>query len=468
MRQGHTFVKMKLAAAVVVAAWAQFVLLLLASGCGSDNRASSSKARSVREIKKSGKLVVVTRNAPTTYYVDRHGAMTGMEYDMVVSFAKFLGVEPEIRVIHTISGILDAVANGQCDVAAAGLTYTRERSNDFQIGPVYQTVKQLVVGRRGGKRPKTIDDLSKVRLRVVAASSYEERLTSLKADHTELAWESDDSLDTEQLLEKVWNGEIDCTISDDTIFRINRRYYPELVAAMAITDPEPLAWFLNKNAKDLRKAVHEWFEDFTASGELTLLEEAYYGYVEIFDYVDTRKFVRSIDTTLPTYRATFEKAAEDNDLHWTLLAAQSYQESHWRPRAKSPTGVKGIMMLTLPAAEDVNVTDRLDPEQSIFGGAKYLRGIIDRLPDEIVEPDRTWIALAAYNVGMGHLYDARTLARRQGKNPNLWVDMQEVLPLLAQKQYYKTVDRGYARGSEPVRYVSRIRNYEDILKQTVD
>jgi membrane-bound lytic murein transglycosylase F len=443
-------------------------LLLLAPGFGSCNRNSSSTARSVKDIQKSGKLVVVTRNAPTTYYVDRDGAMSGMEYDMAVSFAEYLDVEPEIRVIQTVPEILEAVAAGQCDVAAAGLTHTRARSNDFETGPVYQKVNQLVVGRRGGKRPKTIDALSKVRLRIISGSSYEERLSALKAEHPELSWETDDSLDTEQLLESVWKGEIDCTISDDTIFRISRRYYPELVATMSISDPEPLAWFLNQDATNLKNAVYKWFREFKASGELSLLKEKYYDYVEIFDYVDIRKFVRRIGTTLPTYRGLFEEAAEHNRLEWTLLAAQSYQESHWRPRAESPTGVKGIMMLTLAAAEEVNVTNRLDPGQSIKGGAEYLRRIIDRLPEEIEEPDRTWIALAAYNVGMGHLYDARTLADRLGKNRNLWIDMQEVLPLLAQKKYYQTVHHGYARGSEPVRYVSRIRDYEDILKRTAD
>jgi membrane-bound lytic murein transglycosylase F len=442
------------------------VLALLLSSCGGSGD-GAAQGRSLDDIRKSGKLIVVTRNAPTTYYFDRHGELAGFEYEMVVSFARHIGVEPEFRIIQTISGILEAVDAGRVDVGAAGLTYTLGRSENFQIGPVYQTVKQLVVGRRGGKRPKSIDDLSRVNLRVVAGSSYEERLLALKAQHPQLAWESDDSLDTEQLLEQVWNGDIDCTLSDDNIFQINRRYYPELVATMAATEPEALAWFLNRRADDLRKAIHEWFEDFSASGALQLLEEKYYGYVEIFDYVDTRKFVRRIDSRLPKYKSLFEEAAENYGLDWTLLAAQSYQESHWRPRAQSPTGVKGIMMLTLPAAEDVGVTNRLDPEQSVHGGARYLREIIDRLPEEIEEPDRTWIALAAYNVGMGHMYDARTLARRLGKNPNLWIDMQEVFPLLAHKQYYQTLNHGYARGSEPVRYVNRIRNYEDILKRSV-
>ena len=429
---------------------------------------SDSGSRSLRDIKNSGKLVVITRNAPTTYYEDRDGSMAGFEYEMVLSFARWLGVEPEFRVIHSISGILEAQAAGEGDLAAAGLTYTAGRSDRFLVGPVYQTVTELVIGRRGGARPKSVDSLSDVELRVVAGSSYEERLTVLKGEFPGLSWLSDDSLGTEQLLEMVWDRRLDCTITDDNIFDINRRYYPELVATMAINDPEQLVWFLHRSSGHLRKEVHKWFEEFTASGDLSQLIEKYYGFVELYDYVDTRKFRSRIKTKLPTYQAMFEKAAAENGLPWTLLAAQSYQESHWNPRAQSPTGVKGIMMLTLPAAEDLGVTNRLDPVQSIDGGALYLRQLMDRLPGSIEQPDRTWTALAAYNVGMGHLYDARKLARRLDKNPDLWQDLQEVLPLLAQKQYYKTLDHGYARGSEPVQFVTRIRNYEDILKRTVE
>lgn len=461
MRQGRSTIQMR---SILAALLAGLAVLAGLSSCS----VSSADVRSLEDIKSSGKLIIVTRNAPTTYYVDRHGDAAGIEYEMALSFAEYFGVEVEVEVIHTISGILEAVQSGQGDIGTAGLTYTTGRSGDFKIGPVYQTVKQQVIGRRGGKRPKTIGDLENVNLHVVARSSYEERLLELKKEHTDLVWVANDTLDTEQLLEKVWRGEIDCTISDENIFLINRRYYPELVTTMSLSDPEPLAWFLNQESEELRRAMHDWYGEFETSGEHSLLMNKYYGHVEIFDYVDTRKFVCSIDSTLPKYQPMFVEAADRRDLGWTLLAAQSYQESHWRPRAKSPTGVRGIMMLTLPTAKDMGVSNRLDPEQSIHGGAKYLREMIDRLPEEIVEPDRTWIALAAYNVGMGHMYDARELARRLGKDPDLWVDMQEVLPLLAQKKYYKTVNHGYARGSEPVLYVSRIRNYEDILKRAVD
>ena len=159
------------------------------------------------------------------------------------------------------------------------------------------------------------------------------------------------------------------------------------------------------------------------------------------------------------------QAAEENGIRPGLLAAQSYQESHWNPKAKSPTGVRGIMMLTQPVAKSLGVKSRLDARSNIFAGARYHAKMKAMFDDSVAEPDRTWMALAAYNVGRGHFRDAQGLARKLDKNPNLWIDMKEVLPLLADKAYYKDLKYGYARGNEPVQYVTRIRDYDDILAQ---
>ncbi len=423
---------------------------------------------SLDAIRSKGKIVFITRNSPTTYYEDRDGSMAGIEYDMATAFARYIGVEAEFVVIQTTSGILDALDRGAGDVAAAGLTHTPSRSGAFLVGPEYQKVKQLLVCRRGGARPRGLEDLAGLNLRVVAKSSYEEQLHRLKKNHPELTWTSDDSLDTEQLLREVWLGNIDCTVSDDNIFAINRRYYPELISRFKLSESEPLVWLFGRQSFQLRSAVVKWLEKFKVDGEMARLREKYFGYVEIFDYVDTRQFVRRAEGVLPRYRHLFEEASQQTGMRWTLLAAQAYQESHWDPTAQSPTGVEGIMMLTLPAAEDLSVGDRLNPEQSIKGGAEYLSRLHKRLPEAIEEPDRTWIALAAYNVGTAHLEDARILASRLKKDPDTWKGLSDVLPLLAQSKYYKSLEHGYARGSEPVLYVNRIRDYEDMLKRTLE
>ena len=180
---------------------------------------------------------------------------------------------------------------------------------------------------------------------------------------------------------------------------------------------------------------------------------------------EKRRFYHHIETRLPKYRQQFENVARAYEISWTLLAAQAYQESRWDRYAVSPTGVRGIMMLTRDTASSLGIQNREDPTNSIEGGARYFQSLEKRLPRHVGKADRTWIALAAYNVGMGHVKDAQRLARRMGKNPHSWNDLKTMLPLLAQKPYYETLQYGYARGWEPVRYVKRIRAYYALLEQ---
>lgn len=417
------------------------------------------------QIEKQGELVVVTRNAPTTYY-ELQDDLVGLEYEMTQSLAAYLGVAARYVVKFSTSDVLNAIEQGEAHLAAAGLTITDERRQRMLFGPVYQEVVQQVVCRRGGAQPRSIADLSDVNLIVPADTSYVERLQHLQSSNSGLHWEIVDE-ETETLLEQVWLKKLDCTVADSNIAAINRRYYPELTVRFDLTEPEQLAWAMPGHADRLQEAVEDWFEEFKDAGQLEALLERYYGFIDEFDYVDTRKFKSRIYSVLPKYRPHFEKAAAKYGLDWKLLAAQAYQESHWRARAISPTGVRGIMMLTLDTAQELGISSRLDPAQSIMGGARYFTQLYRRVPESVTEPDRRWFALAAYNVGMGHLYDARELAQRQGKNPDAWRDLSEVFPLLSQKKYYSTLRHGYARGTEPVRYVQRIRDYHDILQQTL-
>ena len=180
--------------------------------------------------------------------------------------------------------------------------------------------------------------------------------------------------------------------------------------------------------------------------------------------MDLQAFNQNIEDRLPKYRKYFEQAEKETGVPADLLAALAYQESHWNPEAVSPTGVKGIMMLTQNTAESLGVQDRLDPKQAILAGARYLRDRYDRLPDSIPETDRWFQAMASYNIGRAHLLDARHFARQMGKNPDSWADLREVLPLKADKRYYTKMKHGYARGYEPVLYVRRIRNYHDVIR----
>jgi membrane-bound lytic murein transglycosylase F len=422
----------------------------------------------INALKEGGELVVLTRNAPTTWYEGREGP-AGPEHDLVTKFAQQHGLKVRFEVLNSIDDILSAIRSGQGHIAAAGLTHTSGRSQEgFIFGPEYQQVQQQVVCRRNnGKIPKAPSDLVGMKLVIIDNSSYQETLVALKKIHPELAWETDADVATEQLLEQVWRKQIDCTLADSTIVNINRRYYPELVVAFSIGDPQPMSWVLAPEWDGLNKALSPWFKEMEKNGGLAAIREKYYGHVEIFDYVDMRKFMRRIKKRLPRFRQLFEQEASQQDIPWTLLSAQAYQESHWRAKAKSPTGVRGMMMLTRNTAKSLGVQNRLDPAQSIAGGAKYLRRMMKRIPESVKGDDRLWYALASYNVGFGHLKDARELARRLNKDPDRWVDLKEILPLLAQKKYYKTLRYGYARGTEPVRYVQRIRDYRQVLERSL-
>ncbi len=419
----------------------------------------------LRAIQANGTLVVLTRNAPTTYFINHNDKPAGPEYDMVTAFAHSIGVKPEFVIEDSVADMLHALASGSGDMVAGGITRTKDRLGTFAFGPTYQTVTEQVVCQRGGKRADNVKELSNVDFVVIADSSYLEQLKALKATHPGLHWKVDGTADTEELLRRVWKGSIDCTVADSDIVAINRRFFPNLVVTFNLSKPQQLAWVIPKNASGLQRALQAWFARYRASGKLKQVMQRYYAHVKVFDYVDTRAYVRRIKTRYPKYRKIFHQAAEAHGLPPLVLAAQAYQESHWNPYAKSPTGVRGMMMLTLSTAHALGVHNRLNARASIEAGAKYLARLESRLSDNIYKPDRIWFALAAYNIGLEHLRDARDLAKKLGKNPDLWNSMRTVLPLLGKKRYYRHLDRGYARGLEAVRYVRRIRNYAEILRE---
>ncbi len=420
----------------------------------------------VESIMERGVIRIATRNAPTTYYQGPLGPK-GFEYDLAKDFADYLGVDLEVVLYDSITDILSAVRNQEVDLAAAGITKTKHREKEFLFGPTYQEIEQQVVCNRQHKRPKKPEDLIGLDLHVISNSSYVEQLKELAKEHPALKWTENAHVSTEELIHEVADGAIDCIISDSNIVKLNQRYFPNLTTSMSITGKQPLAWVMNKETATLKQVLSDWYVQYKALGQLDTLEQHYYQYVPIFDYVNIRALHRRIDSRLPKYKPYFQRGAEEHGLDWLLLAAQAYQESHWNPKAKSPTGVRGMMMLTLPTAKQVGIKSRLDAKQSIEGGARYMSSIMGRLPEAIPDNTRIWYGLAAYNVGMGHLYDARNLATKLGKDPNNWDDMQEVLPLLAKKKYYTRLRYGYARGSEPVEYVKRIRHYRDILNKKI-
>ena len=417
----------------------------------------------LKQVINSGELIVVTRNSPTTYYEGTNGP-TGFEYELAKQFADFLGVKLKIITPDGLNEIFTVLDKNQAHFAAAGLTITKERKKRVRFSASYQQITEQLVYNYRDISPASIDELSMGNLEVVAGSSHVENLLNLKKRHQDLEWLEHSDMESEELLQLVADQVIEYTIADSNEVALNQRFMIDLRVAFDVSEPQKLAWAFPKTKdRSLYDKAMTFFYRSLNNGKITQLIEKHYGHVSKFDYVGNRIYIRHIATRLNKYHDLYEEAAEQYNVDWRLLAAMGYQESHWNPRAVSPTGVRGIMMLTLETAAQLGVKNRLDPKSSIFGGAKYLSQIRRRLPEDIKEPDRTWFALAAYNVGYYHVVDARILAENQQMNANNWVNLRKTLPLLSQKKWYKQTRFGYARGTEPVRYVEAIRHYYDLL-----
>lgn len=416
----------------------------------------------LQQILDAGVLKVGTLYGTNTYYQGATGA-EGFEYELVSGFAAHLGVELEVYPYYNRGDLYPLLTQNHIDLIAVGLPKTTLPQN-FKFAPSYQSASQKLVYKQGKPRPKTPQDL-KGELILTEGSGFEEWLDANELVQTQWSpvnWQITDLEDVAELALRIQNDTLDYTIVDSNSLAVLRRLHPNLSVGFTVTPEQPLAWALHKNADDaLQGALIEYFGLVKDNGTLAVLREKYFGHIEEFNYVDTKAFLKSAQALLPKYQHWFEKYASDID--WRLLAAMSYQESHWNPRAKSPTGVRGMMMLTLATAKDLGVTSRLDAEQSIRGGAQYFRTLLRRIPERIESPDRTWFALAAYNIGLGHLEDARVLTQRAGGNPDLWIDVKKHLPLLTKKRYYKKTKYGYARGHEALAYVANIRRYYDSL-----
>jgi len=426
--------------------------------------ACSGSKDPLSEIKERGELRVLTRNAATTYYEGAEGP-TGLEYNLAQGFADELGVKLTLVTVDNVADILDRLAEGEADLAAAGLTVTEERKARVRFGPAYQEITQQLVYRKGTPPPK---DLASVNgsLEVMSHSSHAEYLRRVKATkYPELSWAENPQAGSEDLLNLVWERLIDYTIADSNEVQINQRYYPNLRVAFDVSEPQNLAWaFPRHEGNDtLYTAAVDYFDQLEKTGRLAQLLERHYGHMDKLSFAGTRIFQRHVKLRLPQYEGLFRQAAKENGLDWRLLAAMAYQESHWEPDAVSPTGVRGLMMLTRATAKQLGIRERTDPVQSIAGGARYIKAMLEYVPPQIQGRDRLWLAVAAYNVGYGHLEDARIITESRGGNPDRWMDVKDNLPLLRKKSWYRHTRHGYARGDEARHYVQNIRSYYDIL-----
>jgi len=410
-----------------------------------------------------GELRVVSRNGPTTYYEGPYG-LAGFEYELLSGFAQELGVQLVLEDQEDLDYMLDDVSNGKAHLAAAGLAITDSRSRKVRFNEPYQHVSQQLLYNSRTRPPQDVEDLIGKDILVMAKSSHAERLRELQRRHPALTWREQSNLEMIDLLEMVHSGNLDYAVVDSNVYDLNRHIYPRARAAFELGEAQQLAWaFPHSRDQSLYQAAQAYLQRVKEDGTLASISQRFNDRISEVTTGGALLFSYRLEHRLPRWEEQLKAAAEELDLDWRMLAAISYQESHWNPDARSYTGVRGLMMLTMAAAQDMGISNRLDPSQSIYGGAKYFKSMYERLPPSIEGEDRTWMALAAYNVGLGHLEDARKLTQGHGDDPKKWSHVREYLPLLAKRQYHRHTKHGYARGWEPVTYVRNVRNFYNIL-----
>lgn len=422
------------------------------------------KPSTLERIKEDGVLRVVTRNSPATYFQDRNGE-TGFEYELVKRFADDLGVKLEIETADNLDDLFSQLGKPSGPVlAAAGLVSSEQRQGQARFSHPYLEVTPQIIYRNGKSRPTNAAGLVGKRILVLKGSSHAEQLAELKKQYPGLEYEESDQVEVVDLLRMVDEGQIDLTLVDSNELAMNQVYFPNVRVAFDLGDARDQRWAVAAGEDNsLLNEINEYLDKVHKNGTLQRLKDRYYGHVDVLGYVGAYTFAQHLQERLPRFEKHFRTYAKQEQVDWRLLAAIGYQESMWQPEVTSKTGVRGLMMLTQRTAQAMGVSNRLDPVQSIRGGAKYFMHVKEQLDDSIKEPDRTWFALAAYNVGGGHLDDARKLAEREGLNPNKWLDVKKMLPRLSQKKWYSKTRYGYARGGEPVHFVANIRRYYDIL-----
>ena len=431
-----------------------FIAALIA-GCGE---------RTLPTTGQSDEFIILTRVGASTYSIDQTIGATGFDYDLVRLFAQEQGLKSRVVIAANDSDILKRLKTGEGQLAAAWQTPTDDPELRNST-PYFQSLN--VLATHEASLPVTdIKQLAHKKVHVVAGSKQEAELREVQKTIPDLIIAADNERSELDLMEGLATQRFEAALVNNAEFDIGSNYYPELQSSLKIGSARPIVWlFAPGVAPDLIEKANVFLDHLDKSGEMDRLKDRYFGHVERLSQSDSVRFIERMRSVLPQYRSQFQAAQISTGIDWRLLAALAYQESQWNPLATSSTGVRGMMMLTEETADRLGVSNRLDPGQSINAGAKYLADLRDALPSSVSEPDRLWLGLAAYNLGMGHLNAARHIAKTQESNPDSWYEMKKVLPLLAKPQYYSRLKSGKGRGGEAVIMTENIRVYADILNR---
>jgi len=451
---------------------AAFLMLLTGLVLGSLSACTRDGARdAVRErpevslaaIQQRGELRVATVKAPWSWYLGTH-SQQGLEYLLARDFARQLGVKLRIVPLANRSALRAALLEGHADLAAAHLTHSAFWGDAVLAAKPYDEVALNWVYRRGQPRPALPGALPALQI-VVADDTPEAALLERYATQSgmDLQWIAIATSAQLSPLEVVAVRRADLALIDSRRFDFLRSRYPELAIAGTLPIKRPVQWIVAPGGDALVSGIDEFF---AAARRSNLLQQRIAESVEDvrrMRLVTALEFKSLTSERLPPLQPFFEQASVQTGFDWRLLAALAYQESQWNPRAISPDGAEGIMMLMPLTAASLNVDDPFDARGSILAGARYLAQVREQIPARIPEPDRTWFAIAAYNMGYGHIESARVLAQKRGANPDSWEDVRLVLPLLSVPEWFLQVETGYARGWEAQHTVDRVRQFAAVL-----
>jgi membrane-bound lytic murein transglycosylase F len=417
----------------------------------------------LKRIQKTEEITVVTRNTAHCYYLYRDQPM-GFEYEMAQAFAEYLGVRLQVKVVDKWEDMVVALNDGSAAFIAASSPIIPLWQTQVAFSDGYMEVAQHIITHRKNTGVKNVEDLSGKTIDVRKGSAYQKRLVELKNQGIDLAIRLHDDLPTEELIQKVAEEEINFTIANSNIILINQRSFPGAVSAGSINDRMQLGWAVNPKSAELLERINAFLRRIKKSGKFDAIYRKYYDDNQDFNYVDLKAFHRRVKARLSRYSPFIKAAAKKHGFDWRLIAAQIYQESHLNPWAKSRAGARGLMQIMPSTSKSLGVTDLFDPVQNINAGVQHLKNLYEHF-DKVNGEDRLLISLAAYNIGQGHIHDARKLAKKRGLDPNKWDALVKTLPLLRYRKYYKNATYGFCRGNEPIRYIKQIMIYYDVLKK---
>jgi membrane-bound lytic murein transglycosylase F len=426
-------------------------------------------------------LVAIVRPAPGAWYIGPQDAPLGFEHDLLARFASENHRELRAVTAESATDLVRKVGRGDAQVGLGGLyrpdtpARTARRNAHAKFDPDKEVlwtrgitfVEPVLVYNADGFKPKSWSDLAGAEVAYLRNTGVELGFAKIRAEHPDIRWTPLDLASADALIAQVDDASIDYAVVTSADVALARNVHLSFDVAFPAGARRELAWAVPAGQAKLRDQLDAYIDRARRDGTLAQLLERYFAPAKNLDRPDAGALHDRIETVLPGLRKYFQRAQDESGLDWRLLAAIAYQESQWDPDATSETGVRGIMQITEDTAKQVGLGNRLDAETSITAAARYLRTLRDKLPKRITEPDRTWMMLAAFNIGLGHLEDARVLAQRMKGNPDLWSDVRKALPLLAEPEYFGQAKLGYARGGMPVAFVQRVRSYYDILARSL-